>query len=77
MPSALEQQREAYLRLRPQIIADKGEGWALVAREALVEVFADFDVAASYADEHFPNEAVLIRHTSEHRGIAPFIVSVR
>lgn len=77
MPNALDRQKAAYFQLRPQIVADKREGWALVAREALVDVFAEFDVAASYAVEYFPNEDVLIRHTSEHRGIAPFIVSKR
>ncbi len=77
MPTELERQREAYFRLRPQIVAERKEGWALVAREALVEVFEEFDAASSYADKHYPSEEVLIRHTAEHRGIAPFIVSKR
>jgi len=77
MPGALDRQLAAYYRIRPQILADKKEGWALVAGEALVRVFEEFDAAALYADQHHPNEPVLIRHTGEHRGVAPFIVSKR
>jgi hypothetical protein len=77
MPGALDRQLDAYRRYRPQLLAENRQGWALVAREALVQVFAEFSEASQYADEHYPDEPVLIRHTSEHRGIAPFIVSER
>ncbi|MCR5873881.1 hypothetical protein LRS10_06640 [Phenylobacterium sp. J426] len=75
MPDALELQLEAYHRLRPKLIEENQSGWALVAREALVRVFAEFEEAARYADQYFSNEQVLIRHTSEQRGMAPFIAS--
>lgn len=77
MPDALQQQLEAYRRLRPQLVAENQNGWALIAREALVRVFNEFEEAARYADQHYSNEQVLIRHTAEHRGVAPFIVSHR
>ena len=77
MRDALERQLEAYHRLLPSIIAERGYGWALVANERLVEVFNDFDKAATYAEEHFPHEQVLIRHTSEERATVPFIVASR
>jgi hypothetical protein len=75
MSEGLGQQLAAYHRLRPDLLAQRREGWALVARERVVDVFDEFDVASAYADANFPNEDVLIRHTSEHRGIAPFIVA--
>lgn len=77
MSDALSRQLEAYYRLRPQLIAESKSGWALVVHEELVRVFDEYDEAALYADEHFANEQVLIRHTAEHRGIAPFIVARR
>jgi hypothetical protein len=77
MSAALDRQLAAYYRERAQILQDNKEGWALVAREALVSVFDEFETAAQYADEHYPDEQVLIRHTAEQRGVAPFIVSKR
>lgn len=77
MRGALDRQLQAYHRLRPQIRDENSDGWALIAREALVKVFSEFDEAAAYAEEHFADEQVLIRHTAEHRGIAPFIVARR
>ena len=77
MPKALDRQLDAYHRLRPQLVADNKRGWALIAHERLVEVFEEFDEAALYAEEHFSREQVLIRNISEHRGVAPFIVSRR
>lgn len=74
MPGTLDRQLAAYHRIRP-LLAD--EGWALVAREALIKVFDEFDAAAQYADEHFPDEQVLIRHTGEQRPVIPFIVIAR
>jgi hypothetical protein len=75
MPDAIARQLEAYHRLRPKIVEEKRAGWVLIAHEELIEVFDEFDKASIYADEHFSNEQVLIRHTSEEKGIAPFIVS--
>jgi hypothetical protein len=77
MSAALDRQLAAYYRERPQILQNGKEGWALVAREVLVSVFDEFEAAAQYADEHYPDEQVLIRHTAEQRGVAPFIVSKR
>ena len=74
MSEAMDRQLAAYHRLRPQILAQNKPGWALVANEKLVRVFDEFDEAAMYADKQFPNEQVLIRHTAEIRGLAPFIV---
>jgi len=75
MSAELDRQLEIYRQCRPQMLADDKMGWALVAREALVQVFDEFDSAARYADEHYPDEQVLIRHTSDQRGVAPFIVA--
>ena len=77
MADALARQLEAYQRLRPKILAENEVGWALIVGESLVQVFGAFDEAARYADKHFPDKQVLIRHTAEQRGIAPFIVSKR
>lgn len=74
MTEGLGQQLAAYHRLRPTL---HRQGWALVAREKVVEVFDEFDAASAYADANYPDEDVLIRHTSEHRGVAPFIVARR
>jgi hypothetical protein len=52
-------------------------GWSLVAREKLVRVFDGFEEAAIYAAKNFPDEQVLIRNTSEQRGMVPFIVAAR
>ncbi len=75
MATPLTQEIEAYKALLPEIQSKHGSVWALVAHAKLVKVFDEFDQAAKYADDQFPNDQVLIRHTSEHRGIAPFIVS--
>lgn len=75
MSTALAQEIEAYRTLLPEIKSKHGDVWALVAHARLVRVFDEFEQASKYADAQFPNEQVLIRHTSEHRGIAPFIVS--
>lgn len=77
MPTTLSREIEAYQALLPEIKSKHGAVWALVADARLVQVFEEFDQAAKYADDQFPNDQVLIRHTSEHRGIAPFIVSKR
>lgn len=77
MSEAMDRQLEAYHRLRPQILAENRVGWALVARQDLVKVFDEFDEAAIYAEKHFPDEQVLIRHTAEQRGTVPFIVAAR
>jgi hypothetical protein len=77
MSDDLNRQLAAYHRLHPKIIAENAPGWALIAREELVKMFDDFDDASAYADMHFPEEQVVIRHTSEHRGVAPFIVAHR
>lgn len=77
MSEKLDRQLQAYHQCRPQMLAENRLGWALVAREGLVQVFKEFDEAASFADRHYPSEAVLIRHTSEQRGVAPFIVARR
>lgn len=77
MSGSLDRQLEAYFRLRPRLLEERREGWALIAHETLIDVFAEFDAAAVYADENLASEQVLIRHTSEHRGVAPFIVTVR
>ena len=49
-------------------------GWVLIAQENLVRVFSEFSDAVKYADENFPEEQVLIRHTSEQRGTIPFVI---
>jgi hypothetical protein len=77
MPNELAAQKEAYLRVHPRLLAEKKSGWALVARGELVDVFLEFDAASSFADKNYPNEQVLIRHTAEQAGIAPFIMSAR
>lgn len=77
MADALNKQLAAYHRLLPTITAEHEPGWALIAREEFVKVFAEFEEASAYADTHFPDEQVVIRHTSEHRGVAPFIVAHR
>ena len=77
MATTLSQEIEAYNVLLPDIKSKHGEVWALVAHQRLVEVFKEFDQAAKFAEDRFPNDQVLIRHTAEHRGIAPFIVSRR
>lgn len=77
MSEALDRELQAYHRLRPQMLAEKKAGWALVVGEELVQVFDEFDAAALFADEHFPGQQVLIRHTAEQRGTVPFIVLAR
>jgi hypothetical protein len=77
MSDDLNRQLAAYHRLYAKITAENEPGWALIAHEELVKVFSEFDEASVYADEHFRDEQVVIRHTSEHRGIAPFIVAHR
>ena len=59
------------------MLEQRQKGWVLVAREAVVKVFDEFEEAALYADEHYPDEDVLIRDISERRGIVPFIVTKR
>jgi hypothetical protein len=75
MPETLHQQIEAYQRARPSFQAENKHGWVLVAHEAVVDVFANFDQAALYAESHFPHDQVLIRHTEETASVVPFIVS--
>jgi hypothetical protein len=77
MSESLDRQLEAYRRLLPKMRAENDLGWALIANEELVRVFPEFDEAARYADAHFRDEQVLIRHTSEQRGTVPFIISMR
>ena len=77
MTTTLSQEIEAYKSLLPDIKNEHGACWAVVSDAKLVEVFEEFEQASRYADERFPNSQVLIRHTSKHRGIAPFIVSKR
>jgi hypothetical protein len=75
MASALSKEIEAYKALLPEIKSKHGDVWALVAHQQLVEVFEDFDQAAKFAEDRFPHDQVLIRHTGERRGMAPFIVA--
>ena len=74
MRDALDEQIEAFGALLPQIKADHGPAWVLVADKRLVKTFATFPEAARYAREHFGRQTVLIRHTDEKpMETAPFI----
>lgn len=72
--TTLSQEIEAYKTLLPEIKRRHGDVWALVSGARLVEVFEEYEQASRFADDQFPDRDVLIRHTSEHRGVAPFIV---
>jgi hypothetical protein len=74
MRDPLDEQIEAYQAMLPEIKKEHGLVWALVAHRELIKTFGVFDVAARYAVEHFPNEQVLIRHTSERSEMAPFLL---
>jgi hypothetical protein len=74
MPDALDEQIEKFEELLPVIRAQDRGAWALIARRELQGVFKDFTEAAIYAEEHFPDEQVLIRDTEAKEQFAPFIL---
>lgn len=74
MPDALDKQIEAFDRLLPSIRKQKGGTWVVIARGELQDTFTDFSKAAIYAEEHFPDEQVLIRNTEAKEEFAPFIL---
>lgn len=74
MPDALAEQIEAYRNLLPQILREHGSVWAVIADRQLVSTFKDFADAAKYANERYPDQQVLIRHTEKREEFVPFIV---
>jgi len=73
MSDALDDQIEAYQALLPEIRRKHQSGWALVAKRRFIKLFGEFSEAAQYAQVHFGNEPVLIRHTDEKPETAPFV----
>jgi hypothetical protein len=74
MPDDLDAQIEAYDRLLPDIKARHGSTWVIIADEKFVAAFGAFPEAAKFAHEHYPQRAVLIRHTDSRKvETAPFI----
>ena len=45
--------------------------WAVVAGKQLVATFKEFALAAKYANEHLPDQQVLIRHTEKREEFVP------
>jgi hypothetical protein len=74
MPDALDEQIEKFEELLPMLRTEHRGTWALIARRALQGTFEDFSAAAIYAEEHFPDEQVLIRDTEAKEEFAPFIL---
>lgn len=74
MPDALAEQIEAFRNLLPQILREHGSVWAVIADRRLVSTFKDFADAAKYANDRYPNQQVLIRHTAKREEFVPFIV---
>jgi len=74
MRDALDEQLDAYHQMLPEIKKKfKTPVWVLVAHRELIDTFLEFSQAAKYAIAKFPDEQVLIRHTSETVEVAPFV----
>lgn len=74
MPDTLSEQIEAYEALHADIKREHGSVWVIVAGSKVVSTFKELSSAVRYANTHFGEEPVLIRHTDERRReSAPFV----
>ncbi|MFI4975636.1 MAG: hypothetical protein ACHP84_13935 [Caulobacterales bacterium] len=65
MSDTMDKQSEAYLRMLPRLQKDYGLSWIVMVNQRVKAHFDDFEKAASFAIENYPNSDFLIRHTSE------------
>ena len=76
MPNeALLNEIEAFERMLPDIRAQHGSAWVLMAHQTVQGAFRSFDAAARRAMDGFAGQQVLIRHTSEERPSFPFLTA--
>ncbi len=58
---------EALRRLRPRLVAEHADEWAIVAGGQAVGFFADFETAVSEASRRFPDGGSLVAPVEESR----------
>ena len=71
-PASLSRQIATFNRLLPALRQERGDVWAVVSADRLVESFGTFEQAAQYAAERELFGKVLIRHTNAPPAYVPF-----
>jgi hypothetical protein len=69
----LDREIQAFESMLPDLRQRFGSVWAVLVDKDFKAGFTEFQKAAEYAVEHFPDRDFLIRHTNQHPAHIPFI----
>ncbi len=64
----------AFHAQRPRLLREHGPAWVVFVGNECKGAFKDFDAAATFALDNFPDAQFLIRHTEEHVPHVPLVV---
>ena len=73
MDTALSEEIRAFEQLLPKLRQDCGSAWIVMVDKVLKASFSEFQQAAKFAIDKFPDRQFLIRHTDQQQVDLPFV----